>query len=116
MDLRRADEEANAAWADADVAGRVQTIAGRVFHQADGLWKDVAFREGGRVIEIEAYSPLYFELIEALPELELVLRELDSVLLAGDEIALQVGAEGRDHMSAEELAELVLGFRGGDGD
>jgi len=117
QDLARAEQEAAEALADLDDAlGETRAVAGRIFRLDGGVWKDVALREGAPLIEIRAYSPAYFDLIRALPELGLVLRELDTVAVAGAETGVRIGADGTERLSAEDLAALVDGFRGEDGD
>jgi hypothetical protein len=91
-------------------------IAGRVFRERDGVWTDVAFVEGARLIEIEAFSPAYFDVLRALPEIGPVLSEMDVVVIAGDRVALRIGEGGIDEMTSSELDELTTAFRGKSGD
>jgi hypothetical protein len=42
-----------------------------------------------------------------------VLGELDTVVVAGDEVTLRIGSEGMDDITTSGLRELVQGFRGG---
>ncbi len=115
-DLRRADEALLAEMADRNEAMEpTKAIGGRIFRLRDGVWTDVAFEDGGPLIEIKAFSSAYFDLVRAVSELELVLRELGTVVVAGAELSLSVGDEGVDEISASELTELVNGFRGEDG-
>ena len=92
-----------------------RSIAGRLFRLRNDIWTDVAFVDGGRLIEVEAFSSAYFDLVRSVPELELVLREFDTVVVAGAEVSLRIGDEGVDDLTASELTELVNGFRGEDG-
>jgi hypothetical protein len=64
---------------------------------------------------VKAFSTAYFRLIRALDELRLVVRDVDAVLVAGDEVSIQVGDEGIDRLSDGDLARLVDRFRGPDG-
>lgn len=94
------------------VAGRsARALAGRIFHMEDGVWKDVAYREGGTVTKVRAYSAAYFRLLGALPELQPVLRELRSVLVAGGAVAIQVGDEGADTFTEAQMKDLASRFR-----
>ncbi len=110
-DLRAADEAVLAG-----VAGREDTraLGGRLFTLRDGVWTDVAPTTGQRVIRVRAFSSAYFEVLNALPELEPVLRELGEVVVAGTRVSVQVGGEGIEAISTSELRELVAGFRGVD--
>ena len=47
-----------------------------------------------------------------MPELEVVLRENKSVVIAGQNLSLKVGDEGAEELTATELQEVVDGFRG----
>ena len=115
-DLRRANEELVAEMADRDEAMEpTKAVGGRLFRMRDGVWTDVAFVDGGPLIEIKAFSSAYFDIVRAVSELELVLREVGTVVVAGAELSLSVGDEGIDEISASELTELVNGFRGEDG-
>jgi hypothetical protein len=67
------------------------------------------------VVDVEAFSSAYFDLLNAIPELRPVLRELGAVVVAGAEVSLRIGDEGLGDMSTSELRELVEDFRGVDG-
>jgi Ca-activated chloride channel family protein len=115
-DLRRAELEAlDEMKALQPGAFPTTAIAGRVFRARDGVWTDVAFVEGARLIEIEAFSPAYFDVLRALPEIGPVLREMDVVVIAGDRVALRIGEGGIDEMTSSELDELTAAFRGKSG-
>ena len=64
------------------------------------------------MIEVQAFSRAWFDLIGAIPELETVLRENKNVVIAGEELSLRVGDEGDEELTATELQEVVDGFRG----
>ena len=112
-DLERAEDEM---WADVVANGRGdavrKAVAGRLFEMRDGVWTDVAFVEGQPVTELRAFSRAWFDLIQAMPELEVVLRENKSVVIAGQNLSLKVGDEGAEELTATELQEVVDGFRG----
>lgn len=111
-DLDRAEAELmDAMLGNGPSEGRA-TAAGRVFEMRDGRWTDLAVDPKKHVIEVQAFSAAWFDLIEALPEIEAVLRDHENVVIAGRELSLQVGTDGESEMSAEELREVVVGFRG----
>ena len=95
----------------ADGAGR--SIAGRRFTLRDGVWEDAGHTAKHRVVEIAVWSDAYFAILRALPEAALVLREVESVLIAGREVSLKVGEKGLKSMSEAELRRLVTDFRAG---
>jgi Ca-activated chloride channel homolog len=88
-----------------------RTLAGRTFRLEGGVWRDVQESAGRRVISIAAYSRAYFDLVGALPEAALVLRELTPVQLTGERVVIRVGDTGVTALSAAELGRLVAEFR-----
>jgi Ca-activated chloride channel family protein len=87
-------------------------VAGRVFNLQDGVWVDAARREGADRMEIQIFSPAYFQVIAALRELKPVLVELTPVEIAGERITLAFGQEGHSDLNRAELDDLVRRFRG----
>jgi len=108
-DVKAAQESAVANQAGAGSAA-VRTVAGRTFVQRDGVWTDAA-HGSQRVVEVRAFGEAYFALLRALPELEPVWKELPSGLVAGREVAIRVGDEGAERLSAAEIARVVREFR-----
>jgi Ca-activated chloride channel family protein len=108
-ELRAAEDEILA-----DLAGRSDTraLGGRVFVLRDGVWTDVAHTGSRRVTRVKTFSTAYFQVLDALPELEAVLREGGDVIVAGAGVSVQVGSDGAESLTASELRELVNGFRG----
>ena len=98
---------------DDDSATRV--VAGRIFRKETGVWRDAAHRSSQEIVRVKAFSTAYFRLIRALDELRLVVRDVDAVLVAGDEVSIQVGDQGIDRLNDRDLARLVERFRGPDG-
>ena len=86
-------------------------VAGRTFTLRDGLWVDARHDKTRRVVEIAAFSDAYFAVIRALPEAGLVLRELESALIAGTKVSIRVAAGGAESMSGADLRRLVADFR-----
>ena len=91
--------------------GGTRVLAGRTFTQRDSVWYD-ARHAAQRVVAIEPYSEAYFALLRTLPELGLVLRELDAVVVAGEKVSVRVAAGGARTLSAAELRRLTAEFRG----
>jgi Ca-activated chloride channel family protein len=105
---------------DADegaLASRVNTtasrgVAGRVFLIRSGLWTDAAHGATARVVKVAAFSDAYFALLRRLPELEPWWKEFDRVLVAGQQISIEVGPTGETTLSAARLGEVARAFRG----
>jgi Ca-activated chloride channel family protein len=89
-----------------------RAVGGRLFRLQDGVWTDAAHARGLDVTRVKAFSAAYFAVLNALPELEPVLTELSSVVVAGAESSVGVGDEGIEEISTSELRTLVAGFRG----
>jgi Ca-activated chloride channel family protein len=96
---------------DADRAN-IRQIAGRMFVERDGEWKDVSLRDDARTVTIEAFGDAYFELLRRLPELEAYWKEFDGVTVMGRDVAIRVANDGAARMGAAELDRLVREFRG----
>jgi Ca-activated chloride channel homolog len=90
-----------------------RVVAGRAFVELDGVWTDRLHGEGVRLVEVQAFSPAYFALLRALPELGSWWRELSPVLVAGREVSLRAGDEGAATLSQAQIRQIVREFRGG---
>ena len=90
-----------------------RVVAGRTFEQRDGVWTEVgSSRETVREVSIRAYGAAYFELLRRAPELRPVVTELEPVVVRGARVAIRIGDEGRETLSAGEADRLVREFRG----
>jgi len=92
-------------------AGGSRVIAGRTFVLRDSIWQDVRHSDERRVVEIAAFSDAYFALIAALPEVGLVLREVDSALIAGRAVSVKVTTSGARTLDDAQVRRLVADFR-----
>jgi hypothetical protein len=86
-------------------------VGGRLFIQRDGAWMDLRHTEPQRIVAVEPYSPAYFELLRALPELRGP-ATLNRVVVAGARVSLKIEAGGKRTWSQGELERIVKGFRG----
>lgn len=103
--------ELSAAATAAAVPGS-RELAGRLFRLTEGVWVDEADSEEKRRLRVEPYSDLYFQLLEGLPELRPIWRELERCIVAGANVSIETAAGGRSSMTPAELSELVRNFRG----
>jgi Ca-activated chloride channel homolog len=92
-------------------AAAVRVIAGRRFRMVEGEWRDLGHTTDHRVVTVEPFSIAYFSLLRALPELGLVLRELESGVVAGERVSIRVGGQGARHLADDELRRVVAEFR-----
>jgi Ca-activated chloride channel family protein len=88
-----------------------RVLAGRVFTLDGAVWTDAAHGEDQAVIEVKAFSTVYFQLVAALPEIAPILKELDHVLIAGADVSFRVSDEGIEELTDTTMDELVQRFR-----
>jgi Ca-activated chloride channel family protein len=109
--------EADAAAADKFTAiggGRreLKRAGGRVFALTDGIWTDLNQRDSLRVVAIAPYSPAYFAITRALPEIGPSLAVGDAVLVAGRRASLKVVVGGLNKLSDSAVQQFVRDFKG----
>ena len=86
-------------------------IAGRLFVDRDGVWTDLAYKAGSPDITVAPFSPAYFALVRALPELAPWLSAGDRVVVAGSRIAIRIDSTGLTEWRGDRLATTVQYFR-----
>ncbi len=89
-----------------------RVAAGRMFVLRDSVWTDVTHHDSLSVVEIEAYSTTYFELLRSLPELERVFKLFDNVLVAGASTSIKIVSTNAPAVLGAALERLVREFRG----
>ena len=87
-------------------------VGGRLFVLRDSVWTDLRRVDSAREVRVEAFSPAYFELLRAMPELVNAVRLGPTVLVAGTDVSVKIGSTGRSTWSDGELATIVKGLRG----
>ena len=98
-----------------DAAGNLQRIAQvrnvntRAFYQNGRQWVDGGFDlEKQNVIQVQAYSPAYFQLANASRRMAEYLAMGDELVIAVNNNAIQISAEGREEtFTDKELRELL---------
>ncbi|HWA57654.1 MAG TPA: VIT domain-containing protein [Gemmatimonadales bacterium] len=93
-------------------AGGLRRVGGHVFRLDSGVWTDIAHADTLRVTTVAPFSPAYFALIRALPELAASLQMEGPVLVAGRRASLRITAGGIERMSDADLRDFVRNFRG----
>ncbi|MEX0907645.1 MAG: VWA domain-containing protein, partial [Gemmatimonadota bacterium] len=91
--------------------GGARMMAGRTFTLQDSVWVDTRHAEQ-RVVTVEPYSDAYFAVLRTLPELGLVMREVEAVLIAGEAVSVRVRRGGDTTLSAAAVRRLADEFRG----
>ncbi len=98
-------------------AVRIRTVAGRTFRldesgeDGTAVWTEVAEDDDLDVTAVEMYSPAFFDLMAALPELRAVVTELQPVVVKGRDVAIRFGDDGERSLSAGQIRRLVERFR-----
>jgi Ca-activated chloride channel family protein len=92
--------------------GQSRHVAGRLFVEKDAVWTDLRHNSSLNIVSLEPFSEAYFAVLQALPELEAYLKEFDHVLVAGEQISIQVAPHGQNRMDPSELRRIVREFRG----
>ncbi len=87
-------------------------VAGRVFIDRDGIWTDMTYKTGSPTVSVAPFSPAYFELVRALPELAPWLGAGDAVVIAGTRVSIKIDSTGITAWRASQLAGTVRDFRG----
>lgn len=107
---RRADLEAAKV---AQSSGREVLRSGsRLFVRDGEQWTDVNHHDSLRVVVVAPYSPAWFAVARALPELREALAASDRVTIAGGRASIRVSPEGATTLSAAALDRLVRDIRG----
>lgn len=91
----------------ASASGTVRRAGNRQFTQQGSVWTDQRYVPTLRTVEVKAFSPLYFDLLDRLDGLKEALALGDEVLVAGKGVAIRVGATGLERLTAAQVADLV---------
>ena len=87
----------------ADAAARA---GDHLFARRNGRWTDVAFKEGMKVVQIKAFTPAYFKVLDAMPELRASFAVGEHVLVAGKHVAIEISDAGAEQLGDAELRSL----------
>jgi hypothetical protein len=89
----------------------MRQVGARQFVQQGKIWTDQRYVQTQRTVQVKAFSPLYFELLNQLNGLKEALTLGDEVLVSGKSVAIQVGASGLERMTAQQVSELVKAWQ-----
>jgi Ca-activated chloride channel family protein len=85
----------------------MRQIGARQFTQQGTVWVDQQYSKKQVLVQVKAFSPLYFELLDKLDGLKEALTIGDEVIVSGKRVAIQVGSTGLERMSAQQLDDLT---------
>jgi hypothetical protein len=86
-------------------------VGPRQFIQQGKVWTDQRYVPTQHTVQVKAFSPLYFELLDRLDGLKDALTLGDEVIVSGRTLAIQVGASGLERMKPQELSDLVKAWK-----
>jgi Ca-activated chloride channel family protein len=85
--------------------------AGRwTFVRRDSVWTDTRYQPGGHVIRVQAFSPAYFALLQAVPDLRDAFAVGDRVLVAGRQLSIEVTPAGATELSQVDADAVRTGW------
>jgi Ca-activated chloride channel family protein len=85
---------------------------GKVLVKREGVWTDVAFKDGMKIRSVAPFSPAYFALVKARPGLRAQLAIGHPLVLAGGRIALRIAEDGVTQWGAGELDRFLAEYEG----
>ena len=88
-----------------------ERIGARLFLLKDSVWVDTHHGDSLRVVTVAPFSPAYFSLLRALPELVQPAGLQPAVLVAGRRASVKIQAGGRETWGEGELTKLAREFR-----
>lgn len=95
-----------------DSGREVRRAGGRILVRDGAGWTDLNYRATLQTVTIAPFSPAWFAVARALPELGEALAMADQVTIAGRRAALRVAPGGLVALDTEHLARLTRDFRG----
>ena len=94
-----------------DTSSGARQVGARQFIQQGKVWTDQRYVPTQRTVQVKAFSPLYFELLDRLDGLKDALTLGDEVIVSGRTLAIQVGASGLERMKPQEVSDLVKAWK-----
>jgi Ca-activated chloride channel family protein len=87
-------------------------VGGRLFVERDAVWTDAGHTGTVQVVDVAPFSPAWFALTRALPEIVPWLSAGESVLVAGKRVSIRVGTKGLQEWKPGQLEKVTRDFRG----
>jgi len=107
-----AEEAANLNVAKDEQTLKSKRVGGRLFVERDAVWTDAGHAGTVQVVDVAPFSPAWFALTRALPEIVPWLSAGESVLVAGKRVSIRVGPKGIEEWKAGQLEKVTRDFRG----
>ncbi len=81
-------------------------IGAKTFHQQSGVWIDADHSPDKTILTIQRESQAYYDLLEAMPELEPYFELGQHVIVNRGDYSIAIADEGKTDITADELHEL----------
>lgn len=91
-------------------SGTTRRVGTRTFALRGDVWVDLRRTDSAKVVKVRAFSDAYFKLMDAIPELRDAFALGDRVIVAGREIALEIGASGAESLSDADLRRITASW------
>lgn len=95
-----------------DAAVRSKRVGGRLFLQLGTVWTDAAHSDTVQVVDVAPFSPAWFAMTRAMPEIVPWLSAGDTVLIAGKRVSIRVAGTGITSWQPGQLEKVTRDFRG----
>jgi len=89
------------------VTANVQNVARRTFYQRGQFWEDAGLKDGQKFVQIKQFSDAHFKLLKAYPKLSQYSTLGNLRLVLDNSNAVEIGPEGKESMSDDEMLELT---------
>ena len=76
------------------------------FAHRNDRWTDINLKAGTKIVKIKPFSPAYFAVLDAIPDLRALFAVGDRVLVSGQQIAIEVSPDGAETLGNAELRSL----------
>ncbi|MGI8619907.1 MAG: VIT and vWA domain-containing protein [Gemmatimonadaceae bacterium] len=106
---RSADQRgASSLDAAADATASVRNAAGRTFVLRSEVWTDVGGAgQNARVVRVQSFSDLYFDLMREIPQLREILALGERVLVHGRRVSIELHPDGAQRLAESEIEAIV---------
>lgn len=101
--------------ADADEVDQLKKestrrIGAKLFALRGETWTDLRKTDSMKPIKVKSFSEAYFKIIDLIPELREVFALGNKVVVAGRDVAIEVGPTGAETLSDSELKRIQSGW------
>ncbi|HEY2895866.1 MAG TPA: VIT domain-containing protein [Gemmatimonadaceae bacterium] len=89
-----------------DRTDALKRAGNRIFAHRNDRWTDISFKPDTKIVKIKPFSPAYFAVLDAIPDLRAAFAVGDKVLVSGKRVAIEVSADGAESLGDAELRSL----------